>query len=721
MEHALTLLSVLTGACLVSYSLSSCDLSLPTQCNCTSDLLLGAYNISCEGRVTGSLIPAENSTQLIKIQHLDLSSNQMEGIPENLLQGISEVSILDLSNNSLTDIPAAVFMPGLSIGELCLGYNMIRSLNVSHLYGLTNMSRLVLSNNNITEVKGRLSKYTSVTIPALDLSFNQLIELDTTQLFYMREVHSLDLSHNSLRTLDIFPSMLIKHLNLSYNRLSDLAERIFQHMTHLQELNLANNNFQHAEPQWFTGLQSLTTLDLSHNNISQLASMMLKNLPRIHTLDLGHNQLAKVGSQEFTGVKSPLKVLNLGFNHISAVEKFSFTWLEHLTSLTLATNHRLSSLYQVQLPPHLAFLDLTNCSISELYACDFSHLVDLKYLHLQGNNLTCDCHMTWLLQWWQDSMDKDLRIQTQMDQPWTCKVQDSLLNFHTFPAEELVCHERAHKLAFCESNPQPDYQTNVNDTDSIPMAEDIDLQMNTTTDSESVICRWSVSSAYPIYGFKFVFSGSEDGVKVSPWIHRSQREYVMNDILSYTNYNVCINAYHNQTLLITTACDSIYVISYKVYVGIMAGMLAIIPCFVALLIVMWKDRGASKYEPLIVHVDSHSKKGIGLGRGFMVTSTQPSTGAAVNHFHRRASEGKSSNISQKEIDSYINQSFAFADESSYNSRCSQNKSLNSQHANGTSEACGTKPKGNDSSLSVNSIDPNIQCCDVDHSDFSTRL
>ncbi|XP_051987308.1 vasorin b [Xyrauchen texanus] len=282
----------------------------PTDCTCTT-----IYSILCFSRRAPKM-PSDVSTEA---KSLYVFKNGIETLSQEDFDGLSNLEMLDLSQNKLTELPDRVFEPLSSLLNLDLSANQIVHISQESFAGLELLERLYLYNNFIEsihpaafdglelliELKLQGNKLT--TLPALkmphllllDLRFNSiptpgpkrlhtpkleslklgglgLTRLDEDLLGSFKNLHELDISNNQLTT---FPPVLreargLVTLSLGGNPMGPLKWEDFEKLTELQELDISNLSLQGLSEtltQLFPLLKKLTVAENPFNCLCNLA------------------------------------------------------------------------------------------------------------------------------------------------------------------------------------------------------------------------------------------------------------------------------------------------------------------------------------------------------------------------------------------------------------------------------------------------------------------
>lgn len=165
-----------------------------------------------------------------------------------------------------------------------------------------------------------------------------------------RQTDILDLSNNYISTLDENEFRRVrleslKHLNISYNKLSKVHFYAFGGMGKLKVLDLSHNAITYTHGQWFADMSSIQSIYLEYNNFFALH---YDSAPDVFN-------------------SKTLKSLNLANTNIAYIDRNFFAKL-----------------------PALVRLDLSSNSLIQLDVKAISSLSTLQELHIEGNEISCN-------------------------------------------------------------------------------------------------------------------------------------------------------------------------------------------------------------------------------------------------------------------------------------------------------------------------------------------
>jgi len=320
-----------------------------------------------------NVIPSElGNGQLL--EELDLSWNNLEGDITFDFQKIRMLNKLNLSNNKIKSVTNTIAKMEY-LWELDIGNNefqtfqrlpsTIRKLNVSmnpwklsdpvyeshrntfllsvvdnlkdltHLnfsgIGLNEIPKVIenfiglkvvdLSNNEITEIDGAIFNQFRY-VSKLDLSQNKILCLPK-QVRCMQHLQYLDLSENEFEEFsqDFGVLRALRIFNISKNKISSMPSDLNE-MVCLRDFNISNNKIDHLPHEKIDCLSSLRKLEAAQNQISSIPTEY-ENL-HIEHLDLSNNIIRELpGLRNFKTIRTLLLADNDIENVPESIEKMS--------------------------------------------------------------------------------------------------------------------------------------------------------------------------------------------------------------------------------------------------------------------------------------------------------------------------------------------------------------------------------------------------------------
>lgn len=362
--------------------------------------------------VDGFLCPLTN-LQILNLTNNRIRSAEHLGFTENECNGGVELQILDASYNDLRIISENWGVSRLRrLQQLHLQHNNITELSPDSLAGLNSLRILNLSNNHIEYLPDTLL-IGSKELREIHLQNNELLELPRGLFHRLEQLLVLDLSHNQLTSHHIdngtFSGLIrLVVLNLAHNALTRLDSNTFKELYFLQILDLKNNSIGHIEDNSFLSLYNLHTLNLAENRlhtlddrifnglyvlakltlnnnlISVVEQNVFKNCSDLKELDLSSNQLSEV--PDALQDLSVLRTLDIGENQIKTFTNGSFRNLHQLTGLRLIDNH-IGNITKGMFwdLPRLSVLNLAKNRIQNIERGSFDQNIELEAIRLDGN------------------------------------------------------------------------------------------------------------------------------------------------------------------------------------------------------------------------------------------------------------------------------------------------------------------------------------------------
>uniref|UniRef100_A0A182MAT2 TIR domain-containing protein n=1 Tax=Anopheles culicifacies TaxID=139723 RepID=A0A182MAT2_9DIPT len=364
-----------------------------------TNLTLRTHNTDWSS-ISLDIAPQVFNSELSKVEKLDLSQNNMWSVPDGFICPLTRLSNLNLTHNRLRDLSVFHFSASLStrlskkcgssIVTLDLSHNTIDNLPPAIFSGLGKLTDLRLQSNGLNYIADRAFEGL-VSLSRLEISLNRLTNLPPELFSEAKHIKEIYLQNNSLNVLapGIFSDLKqLLVLDLSNNELTSewINPATFRGLAKLILLDLSNNKISKLEPTIFRDLTSLQVLRMQENFIESVAENTFLGLAALHTVILSNNRLSTVDHFTFSGLKS-LTLLSLDYNRISRIDRQALRNHSTLQELHLNGNKLLQvpdALYDV---PLLRTLDLGENHISTIDNASFRHMAHLYGLRLTENNI----------------------------------------------------------------------------------------------------------------------------------------------------------------------------------------------------------------------------------------------------------------------------------------------------------------------------------------------
>ena len=293
--------------------------------------------------VCGYIENIRSLLQAIHLSQLVLSDCGLKRISWTLFGNLTNLKLLDLSSNAISEAEEGSLRLLTSLGQLQLDENQLTTCPSGTWLGIgKKLKKLSLSSNLIQSLDGdSLAGYGS--LQALDLSKNAIRKIFNQPFKHTPRLRHLILDNNKLYTLryTALPQSLY-YLRLKSNRLQTIAGDAFANLTSLERLDLSyNTRLGRTVESWklaLKGLHSLNNLFMGNLGISEVPTALLSNLTTLKALSLSGNAIASWDLKAFQPLTT-LITLRLSANKITQVSEESFRYIsDTLEEMDLSHN-----------------------------------------------------------------------------------------------------------------------------------------------------------------------------------------------------------------------------------------------------------------------------------------------------------------------------------------------------------------------------------------------
>ncbi|KAJ0169371.1 hypothetical protein K1T71_014958 [Dendrolimus kikuchii] len=273
------------------------------------------------------------------LQKLDLTSDSISDVPRGFFRDLPSLDELLLRNNSIVDINNDTFTGMLD--PLLLSFIMYTSREnlrkyynmMSSAAGLNKVTWLNLDQNRISELRGgALSPLRG--LEGLSIEDNLLTRLHDgflQGLDQLKQVRTpLVLDPRAFANLRSLSNVMLEEC-----RLQELPSTIFQGSKAIQMLNLRNNQLKRLHPEVFSNQTEMTELDLSKNQLTNIDGHLFLTLIKLVELDLSYNQLENFLITDVVTVAT----VDLSYNNISTVFLNPVSFMEQKTPVKFILDH----------------------------------------------------------------------------------------------------------------------------------------------------------------------------------------------------------------------------------------------------------------------------------------------------------------------------------------------------------------------------------------------
>lgn len=325
------------------------------------------------------------------IRVLDLSQNNIDNLSAAVFSGLNQLVELSIQRNGLNLIADRAFEGLIALSKLDVSGNRLNSLPPELFSEAKNIREVYLQNNSINVLAPGIFN-DLMQLLVLDLSHNELTSewINSATFKGLTRLVSLNLSYNKITKLEasIFRDLYnVQILKLQENYIESILENTFFELKNLRLLILSYNRLSTIEDYSFQGLTSLTLLSLDYNRLSHIDKSAFKNCSNLQELHLNGNKLQRVPDALFD--VPLLTSLDLGENHISNLDNASFKDMQHILGLRLTENNiEVISKGTFDRMTSLQILNLSVNKIKKIDPAAFDNNTNLQAIRLDGNLLT---------------------------------------------------------------------------------------------------------------------------------------------------------------------------------------------------------------------------------------------------------------------------------------------------------------------------------------------
>lgn len=278
---------------------------------------------------------------MLPLRSLNGSSNKLKAAP--CLRECSDLRVLDISNNALTDISNCLPQNNV-LRTLNLECNYITSVTSAYAH-MASVERLNLSGNLISAIPSEMLHCESLEV--LEISDNRIASIDAA--FFSLEVETVDLSSNQLTALVLHGLGSLESLTLDNNPFASLTitddfapylrlfscdgcglDRFLLPPSQFLEAICYSANAITVVPEAIGKYAKLAELDLEDNAITELPHA-LANMLALQTLYILDNPLSDA-AKKIIDIKHP-DICDLTMKRDVTIEKAALDDLPQMAAL----------------------------------------------------------------------------------------------------------------------------------------------------------------------------------------------------------------------------------------------------------------------------------------------------------------------------------------------------------------------------------------------------
>ncbi|XP_070804598.1 toll-like receptor 2 [Pituophis catenifer annectens] len=348
-----------------------------------------------------------------KLEHLDLSWNNLNYLSSTWFRNLSSLQKLNLKGNSYSTLGKFPLFPGLQkLRYLYLGNDKFSSLQTKDFEGISVLEELEIEGRNLKQYSpGALQSLERINHIILNVTVNSILNLILIDVKHSGVFLELrNIRHNFLSLIRYFKEVPMTAQKVGF-RESDFLENevvpffgALSGMTQLQELEIIDSRLQgtghfHNSQQISTNVhiitirnlkidafylfsdlsgmwylvQNITRLTIENTKVFLVPCGLAKKFHSVEYLDFNTNLLQDLYVEHSLcpGSWPKLQTLNVSQNSLTHLDRMarSVAHLVNLTNLDVSQNNLEQMPESCRWPKSLKYLNISGCKVEKLTGC----------------------------------------------------------------------------------------------------------------------------------------------------------------------------------------------------------------------------------------------------------------------------------------------------------------------------------------------------------------
>uniref|UniRef100_A0A182T5R8 Leucine rich immune protein (Coil-less) n=1 Tax=Anopheles maculatus TaxID=74869 RepID=A0A182T5R8_9DIPT len=269
-----------------------------------------------------------NDTMAIKFRHLETSTVD-HTITKHFPPSVQWLEIIESGT-----LQRIVLESNCTLKRLVVMKTLLTSLEF-HPNDALRVLKIISS--KLQQIPSTIKYLRNLTVIQLQQSYILHANLDL--LVWFRELDTLELGHNRIRTITSTLSSgerrKLHLLNLNNNQLRIINLEVLAPLAWFEHVDLSHNKIELLVGRFAS--EVLSSLLLTHNRLKTLDFCQWKPLPSLQSISLESNELARLPRCMHRAPK--LSYICISHNKLTSVNMDTFGDMDNLTRLDLAGNH----------------------------------------------------------------------------------------------------------------------------------------------------------------------------------------------------------------------------------------------------------------------------------------------------------------------------------------------------------------------------------------------